>query len=221
MSGRIRDTLDDIGWIVLLVVGAKVLASWPSLDAIQAENREKFRKARGGRGAGPGQTYGTGAGNGEVWSESTMQIFAAEMAAIPIDPYVVLLGIATASNFNADEFLGGNTGLLLVQREDLSALGYPAVPKFEELSAPQQLPWIARVIAYRIANSGGDAPSSVAELAVLLHPANPTITEMLSKEAESRSEQMRSNALYMEHEQLLRHVLAGSRNPYPPGWGGP
>jgi hypothetical protein len=221
MSGRIRDTLDDIGWIVLLVVGAKVLASWPSLDAIQAENREKFRKARGGRGAGPGQTYGRGAGNGEVWSEATMQIFADEMAAIPIDPHTVLLAIATASNFNSDEFLGDNTGLLLVRREDLSALGYPAVPKFEELDAPRQIPWIARVIAYRIADANTEPPGTVPDLAVLLHPANPTITEMLRNEAQTRSDQMRSNALFMEHDQLLQHVLAGSRKPYPPGWGGP
>lgn len=217
--GRVRDTIDDAGAIVLLVVLAKLFASWPSLSAIQAENRDRFRKGKGGKGAGAGQTYGSGAGNGAVWSEATMQLFAEEMAAVPIDPFVVLLAIATASNFNADEFLGDNTGLLLVRREDLSALGYPAVPTFEELDAPHQIPWIARVIAYRTADSGADAPKDVAGLAVLLHPGNPTITEMLQSEAERRSEEMRSNALYIEHENLLKRVLSGSRNPYPPGWG--
>lgn len=223
--GRVRDTLTDAGYLVLFVAAASFLSSfsWPhpleDLEKRQRENAERFKKGRGGKGAGPGATYGGGAGNGQVWSEQTMQLFAEEMAAIPIDPFVVLLGVATASNFNADEFLGGNTGLLLVQREDLAALGYPAVPTFEEIDAAHQIPWIARVIAYRIANAGGEPPKSVADLAVLLHPANPTITEALRNEAERRSEAMRGNALYIEHENLLRQVLAGKPNPYPPGWG--
>jgi hypothetical protein len=221
--GRIRDTMDDAGMILLLVVGAKLLSSFklPSLSEIQAENADRFRRNRGGRGAGPGQTYGGGAGNGVVWSEATMQLFAEEMAAVPIDPFVVLLGIARASNFNADEFLGGSTGLLLVQREDLAALGYPAVPTFEELDAPHQIPWIARVIAYRAASSGGAMPTTVEDLAVLLHPANPTITEALRNEARQRAAEMKGHALYLEHEILLRHVMQGSQHPYPPGWGGP
>jgi len=209
--GRIRDTLDDAGAIVIFVVLAKLFASWPDLDKIQAENRDRFKKGKGGAGAGSGQTYGSGGGNGAVWSQQTMEAFYDEMSAVPIDPFVVLLGIATASNFNADEFLGGNTGLLLVQREDLSALGYPAVPAFEEIDAPHQIPWIARVVAYRIADGGGPPPSTVADLAVLLHPANPTITEALHNEAEKRSEAMRGNGLYIEHENLLKHVIASRR----------
>lgn len=216
--GRIRDTIDDAGWLVLLVMGAKLLASWPSLSAIQAENRDRFKKGAGGRGAGPAPTFGSGAGNGKVWSESTMQLFAEEMGAVPIDPFLVLLAISCASNFNADEFLGSNTGLLLVQREDLSSLGYPAVPTFEELDAPHQIPWIARVISYRMASSNAE-PKTVGELAVLLHPGNPTITDMLRTEGDRRAEEMKGNGLYLEHQILLQHVLHGSEHPTPPGWG--
>jgi len=136
-----------------------------------------------------------------------MRIFVDEMSHVPIDPWLVLRGIAAASNFAPDTYLGSNTGLLMVRRSDLSDLGYPGVPAFEELNAEHQLPWIARVIAYRTANTGGVAPTSVGDLAVLLMPANPTITEIIRNEAERRAAERVSGSMYQYHAALLQRVL--------------
>lgn len=142
------------------------------------------------------------------WSEVTMRVFVDRMRAAGIDPGVVLLGIAAASNFDPTEYLGSNTGLLLVQRSDLVDVGYPGVPTFEESSAVHQIPWIGKVIGYRISSAGGKAPTTVPDLAVLLHPANPTITGVIRAEAERRSKEAERSEIYKFHADLLRRVLS-------------
>jgi len=185
---------------VLLVLALVAFAKFPRRGGWQ-------KPAKGGRGAGPGaSTVPTPAGGTTMWSEDTMRTFVREMANVPIDPELVLLSIAAASNFNADEYLGSNTGLLMVRRQDLSDIGYPGTPKFEELAAPQQIPWIARVLAYRIASTGGVVPRTVGDLAVMLNPSNPTITDMLRTEADRRAEAARGTMLYIQHHQLLQQV---------------
>jgi hypothetical protein len=88
------------------------------------------------------------------------------------------------------------------------------VPPFEEIDAPAQIPWLAKVIGYRIAASGGSAPKTVAELASLLHPStNPQIDEVIRKEAERRAKDAEGTMLYIHHKQLLQHVLANPVTP--------
>lgn len=205
--GRARDFVEDAGALLLGFMAVKVLSSW---EWPKSSYPEWSKADKGGKGAGPGATTAPvphGAAN--IWSEQTMRLFAQEMSTAGIDPRVALLGVAAASNFNSDEALGSYVGLLMVAREDLAALGYPGVPAFEEIDAPHQIPWIARVVAYRIASSGGVAPADVPELAVLLHPSsNPTIVEMLRAEAARRAEEARGKMIYIHHDNLLRHVLA-------------
>lgn len=165
---------------------------------------------KGGKGAGTDATRAPvpqGAAN--VWSRVTMEVFVKQMQGVPIDPALVLLGIAAASNFNADEFLGSNVGLLLVNREDLANVGYPGVPPFEQTEAVYQIPWIAKVLAYRMAAAGGREPKTVGDLAVLLHPGNnPTITEAIRNESERRARDAEGKSIYIHHANLLRTVLA-------------
>jgi hypothetical protein len=163
------------------------------------------RALKGGKGSGGAPRAPSS--SSLVWSEDTMRLFASEMGRVPIDAQMVLLAIACASNFQPDEYLGNNVGLLLVRRDDLAALGYPGVPKFEEIDAAHQIPWIARVIAYRVASSGSSAPTSVGDLAVLLaQPTNPTIADALRNEAERRARVMATSPLYVEHQSLLQRV---------------
>lgn len=164
----------------------------------------------GTRGAGAGATtVPTPQGGALVWSENTMRMFAEQMDRIGINPHVVLLGIAAASKFNADETLGPNVGLLLVNREHLRDVGYPDPPAFEERDAVFQIPWIAKVIAYRVADTGGGAaPDNVGDLAVLLHPTNPTLAEYVRREANRRAAEADSTMLYVSHAELLQHVLS-------------
>jgi len=213
---------------VLLLVGLFVAAKLPRFGMPKilqpSAGPEWWKKTnKGGRGSGAGSTSAPGpAGAVQVWSEATMRTFVEELAhasaaTLPnggggIDPEIVLLGIAAASNFNADEFLGSNTGLLMVRRQDLAALGYPGVPSFEEIDAPHQIPWIARVIAYRMQSTGAPAPKSVGDLAVLLNPGTPTITDMLRSEAERRANEALGTMVYMTNHTMLEHVLAN-----PPG----
>jgi hypothetical protein len=206
--GRVREFADDASALLVGFMLLKWLGSWKNL---LPEPYEEWSKAdKGGRGAGRGSTTAPvpqGATN--VWSEDTMRLFAREMALTGMDPQVVLLGVAAASNFNADEALGGYVGLLLVAREDLTSLGYPGVPTFEELDAPHQIPWLARVLSYRIASSGGVPPADVPELALLLHPAsNPNIAEAIRNEAARRAHDAEGTSIYIHHANLLRHVLA-------------
>lgn len=174
----------------------------------------------GPRQAGKGSTTApVPSGAAQVWSEDTMRLFVTEMRKFDVDPRVVLLGIAAASRFNPDEALGGYVGLLMVSREDLNALGYPGVPPFEELDAPAQIPWLAKIIGYRLASTGAShGPRDVPELAALLHPAdNPTIDEVIRKEAGRRAQDAEGSVLYLHHKTLLQHVLANrdprERNP--------
>jgi hypothetical protein len=198
-----RDFSDDVGTLFLFLALAK-LGSW------RWDGRDWMKVPKGGRGAGPrATTQPVPQGGTTVWSEETMRLFVQQMRIFGIDPAVVLLGIASASNFNADEKLGGYVGLLMVSREDLASLGYPGVPPFEELDAPHQIPWLGRVIGYRIASSGGNAPKDVPELALLLHPAsNPNIAAAIRNEAERRAREAEGQMLYINHANLLRHVLA-------------
>ncbi len=203
MSSRVRDFGEDAGTLLLAFFLIK-LVSGRGVPWWKPEYSNK-----GGKGAGPGATATpVPQGATGLWSETTMRLFEKSMREAGIDPRVVLLGIAAASNFSADEFLGNNTGLLMVRRDHLSEVGYPGVPTFEELDAPHQIPWIARVLAYRMANTGGTAPTNVGDLAVLLNPANPTITDMLRSEGNRRAQEAEGTMLYIAHKQLLQHVLA-------------
>lgn len=170
---------------------------------------------KGGKGAGSGaSTAPVPQGGALVWSEATMRLFVREMRIFGIDPGVVLLGVAAASNFNSDEALGSYVGLLMVSREDLNSIGYPGVPPFEELDAPAQIPWLAKVIGYRIASTGGKPPRNVGELAALLHPAeNPTIADVIRNEAERRARDAQGTSIYIHHKTLLGHVLANPVTP--------
>jgi hypothetical protein len=164
---------------------------------------------KGGRGAGPGATTTpVPQGGANLWSEVTMRLFAEQMHQTGVDARLVLLGIAASSNFNADEAIGNNTGLLMLRREQLAAVGYPEEPAFEELDAVQQIPWIAKVIAYRMASTGGKAPTTIADLAELLHPSAPALTVYIRSEAEKRAAAARGRAIFIAHDNLLRKVLA-------------
>jgi len=164
---------------------------------------------KGGRKPGPGaSTTPVPQGGANLWSEVTMRMFYEQMYQAGIDARLVLLGIAASSNFNADESLGNNTGLLMIRREHLAEVGYPGVPTFEELDAVHQIPWIAKVIAYRIASTGGRAPRTVPDLAVLLHPSSPTITAVVRAEAERRAAAAEGTMIFIAHDNLLRKVMA-------------
>lgn len=179
-------------------------------------------KRPNGKSAGKGSTTApVPAGSAGVWSEETMRLFVEKMRMFGVDPAVVLLGIAAASHFNPDESLGGYVGLLMVSREDLNSVGYPGVPPFEELDAAAQIPWLAKVIGYRIASTGASSPPrDVPELAALLHPAdNPTIDDVIRKEAGRRAKDAEGSMLYIHHKNLLQHVLANPSGPRPPAWG--
>ena len=200
-----RSTEAAIGALLSALLWAAIAKAFTRTPWWDAEHTDK-----GGRGAGPKPTtVPVPQGGTTMWSDETMRLFVQQMRIFGIDPAVVLLGIAAASNFNTDENLGGYTGLLMVSRDDLAALGYPGVPKFEEIDAPHQIPWLARVIGYRIASTGGNAPQNVPELAALLHPAsNPNIAQAIRAEAERRAAAARGTMLYIHHENLLKHVLA-------------
>jgi hypothetical protein len=203
--GRARDIAEDAGAVFLAFMAYKWFVSLKREPWWQPDHSDK-----GGRGAGKGsKTIPVPQGATQEWSEETMRLFVQQCRIFGVDPEVVLLGIAAASNFNADEALGGYVGLLLVSREDLASLGYPGVPPFEEIDAPHQIPWLCRVIGYRIASSGGNAPKDVPELALLLHPAsNPTIAEVIRNEAQRRAAEAEGTMLYISHFNLLKHVQA-------------
>lgn len=137
-----------------------------------------------------------------------MRLFVSEMQRVPIKPELVLLGIAAASNFDASTELGNNVGLLMLRRDDLAEVGYPAVVPFETLPAPEQIPWIARVISYRIANTG-TVVMSVPDLAVLLaHVAGgPNVERVIRAEAQRRADNAQGTMLYIHHLNLLRRVI--------------
>lgn len=210
---RSRDLLEDAGAVLLAFLALKALGSWGwwRIDWTQVD--------KGGRGAGPGATSApVPAGAANLWSEETMRLFAREMAAVPIDARLVLLGIAAASNFNADTEMGDNVGLLLVRRSDLADVGVPIPETFGSLEAPEQIPWIARVLSYRMADDGAEPRWSdsdpgrqraVGDLAVLLHPVSSAVIEdVVRKEAARRAKDAQGQSLYIHHDNLLRHVLA-------------
>jgi hypothetical protein len=205
---------------IAIVLGLVLLAKLTSGRSDPWWLPEYSGRKPGRKDAGKGSTRTpVPSGAADVWSEDTMRLFVTEMRKFGIDPAVVLKGIAAASSFRADEALGGYVGLLMVSREDLNAIGYSGVPPFEELDAPAQIPWLSKVIGYRLASTGAvGSPRDVPELAALLHPAdNPTIDEVIRKEAARRAEDVESSMLYIAHKTLLQKVLANrdprERNP--------
>jgi hypothetical protein len=207
--GRARDLTEDAGALLLAFMAYKAFRSFADWDPRGPPWWQPDYTDKGGRGAGAGRTTTpVPQGGANLWSEVTMRVFEQHMRLAGIDPQVALLGIAAASNFNTDETLGSNVGLMMVQRQDLVDVGYPGVPLFEQTDAVHQIPWIGKVIAYRIASAGGIGPKDVPELAVLLHPANPTITEIIRNEARRRAAEAEGTMIYIAHSNLLRHVLA-------------
>lgn len=207
--GRARDIGEDAGALLIAFMAYKAFRAIADLDPRGPPFWRPDYSDKGGRGAGQGaSTKPVPQGGANVWSEVTMRMYEQQMRLAGVDPHVVLLGIAAASNFNADEQLGSNVGLLMLQRSDLVDVGYPGVPKFEDIDAVHQIPWISKVLAYRVASAGGKPPKDVPELAVLLHPANPTITEIIRNEARRRAAEAEGTMLYIHHKNLLQHVLA-------------
>jgi len=133
-----------------------------------------------------------------------------------MDPGVVLRAIAIASNFRADEVretggVGDRVGLLQLTRSDLEAVGYPKDPPFETLDAPEQIPWLSRVLAYRIADTGGTPPATVGDLGVLLFgppPPSQTVADYIRKQAVKETQRVESSMLFISYANLLQHVLA-------------
>lgn len=203
---RVRDFTEDAAAVLLVLLAIKYFRS--GLPWWKPEHSD-----RGGRGSGPGSTSTpVPQGSARLWSEPTMRLFADQMFGTAMDARLVLLAIAASSNFNADEALGNNTGLLMVRREHLAAVGYPdspPAPAFESLDAPAQIPWIAKVLAYLIAERGGSPPTTISDLAALLHPqSSPVVEQVVRKEAERRADGARGSMLFIAQENLLRKVLA-------------
>lgn len=217
-----RSFTDDAGKLLLLFAAAKWLGGlgWGSLLPKRDPWWRPEDSDKGGRGAGPGATTTpVPQGGADLWSEDTMKLFAEQMAVAGVTPAVVLLGIAAASNFNADVVMGNNAGLLLVSRDHLREIGYPPnAVAFEALDAPSQIPWIAAVIAYRLADAqgSGEPPDNVGDLAVLLHPSPPAVAALIRAEANRRAAVADGTMIYIAHSNLLRHVIAEWR-PMPPG----
>ena len=144
-----------------------------------------------------------------VWSEATMRLFVDHMYSAGIDARLVLLGIAASSDFQPDESLGENTGLLMVQRSDLVAVGYDDDARpFEGLKAPEQIPWIGRVLSYLIASRGGAPPTTIADLALLVHPTSSAVmAAVIRNQAERMAERARQSERFARQDVLLQKVL--------------
>jgi hypothetical protein len=145
-----------------------------------------------------------------------MRLFVQQMFLTAMDPGVVLRAIAIASNFRADEVrqtggVGDRVGLLQVLRSSLADLGYPADPPFETLEAPEQIPWLARVLAFRIADAGGTPPGNVGDLGVLLFgppEPSPMVASYIRKQAVTETARVEATMIFISYENLLKHVLA-------------
>jgi hypothetical protein len=150
-----------------------------------------------------------------LWSESTMRLFVVEMQYAGVDPRLVLLGISLLSNFRADERVGPTAGLLLTRDSHLQEVGYPGAPTFETLTAPQQFPWLRKVLAYRIADRGGTAPTTLPDLLVLLapFPEHPRIEAYIRTHALLGQKRAETSTVFLEHEKLLRRVQAAPPRP--------
>jgi len=147
-------------------------------------------------------------GASNTWSEDTMRIFEQQMRSAGVDARVVLLGIAAATAFHPETEVGNRKGLLQVSTEQLDAVGYRGVP-FEQLDAPNQIPWIGRVLAFRMAETGGAAPKDVPELASLVSGfSDKQIDAYVRKEAAKRAASAERTTIYQHHKQLLEQVLA-------------
>lgn len=187
----------DVPWTLLLLLFAASRKPW-------------WEAPTGGKGAGKGATVNpVPGGAATVWSPETMRLFVDTMRHVPVDPEVVLLAIAAASNFDATTELGPNhSGLLLLSRDVLREVGYPDVVPFATLDAPEQIPWIGKVIAYRIANTG-NVIMSVPDLAVTLYPPdNARIEKVVRSDAHQRAERARGTMLYLHYLNVLRATLA-------------
>lgn len=145
-----------------------------------------------------------------------MRLFVQQMHLTAMDPGVVLRAIAIGSNFRADEVtqtggVGDRVGLLQVMRSQLKDVGYPDDPPFETLDAPEQIPWIARVLAYRIADTGGTPPGNVGDLGVLLFgPPEPSemVASYIRRQAPKEVERVEATMIFISYDNLLKHVLA-------------
>ena len=150
-----------------------------------------------------------------LWSESTMRLFVVEMQFAGVDPRLVLLGISALSNFRSDERVGPTVGLLLTRDTHLSEVGYPVAPPFETLPPAAQFPWLRKVLAYRMADRGGTAPTSLPDLMVLLapFPAHPKIEAYIRAHALLSKKRAETSTVFLEHEKLLRRVQAAPPRP--------
>lgn len=136
-----------------------------------------------------------------------MRLFAEKMGEAGVSPELILLGIAAASDFDPGSYLGNNVGLLMVRRDHLAQTGYTG-PELYSLPADDQIPWIAKVIAHRIASTS-TTPDDVGDLAVLLNPVPPKMDAILRQEAKRRSAEVKRTRFYAQHAALLKRVRQG------------
>jgi hypothetical protein len=215
---RARDYAEDAGVVLGLFLAYK---AWIAFKDATPDTRPWFGKGsppipEPGAPDFPGPEYPDTMpmAYAGLWTEPTMRLFAQAMFDAGIDARLVLLGIAASSDFHPDESLGGNTGLLMVQRDDLIAVGYPdGSHPFEDLPTEKQIPWIGRVLGYLISGKGGRPPTTIADLATLIHPVtNPMINLVIRAEANKRADSSRETELFKQQDALLQRVLAHPEN---------
>jgi len=208
--GHARDYAEDAAVLVVLVLAYKAWrgfedATSPSTwwgGGKKSEPDADTTLPSGSDDSAPGPAYPDTMpmAYAGVWDEPTMRSFADAMYSAGVDARLVLL----------DESLGGNTGLLMVQRDDLIAVGYPdGSHPFEDLPTAAQIPWIGKVLGYLISGQGGRPPTTIADLATMVHPVtNPMIALVIRAEANKRAESSRQTELFKAQDALLQKVLA-------------
>jgi hypothetical protein len=140
----------------------------------------------------------------QPWSIDTMRLFAREMSRAGVDPRIVLQGIAAASDFDPGFFLGDHVGLLAVRRQHLREIDFPADRELYSMTADEQIPWIGKVIAYRIASA--EEPEDVSDLAVILNPVPAKMEPLLRGEAKRRAADAERTRYYQTHATLLKRA---------------
>lgn len=136
-----------------------------------------------------------------------MRLFAREMRSAGVDPALALKAVAAASDFDPGSYLANNVGLMMVRRDHLKEVGFSGGELYA-LPAEEQIPWIGKVIAYRIASTGA-TPDDVGDLAVLLNPVPRKMDAVLRNEAKRRTVEAERTRYYRQHAALLQRVQQG------------
>lgn len=141
------------------------------------------------------------------WSMETMRLFVSEMKQTPVDPVIVLRGIAAVSDFDPGFFLGKHQGLLGIPEEKLLQVGYPAnITAAQYLPADEQFPLIRRVINWELAGNK-PAPKDVGDLAVLIVSPKKGMESIIRGEVTRRAQAAEATRYYQQHAALLQRAL--------------